>query len=87
MHDKDLEYQIFRKNLTHGEIAVVSCEISNSKNFELDELSHIILKGTNTRVGYFGDDSLELVNPNKKEFTEYHDELKEIFNYHLTNQH
>lgn len=85
MQNKNLEYQIFRKNVTSGEMAIVSCEIGNSEHFELEEFSHIVLKGTNTQVGYLGDDSLELVNPNKKEFREYHNRLKEIFNYSLAN--
>ncbi len=47
MEDKNLEYQIFRENLIIGETSIVSHEIRNSKNFELDELSHMVLKGTN----------------------------------------
>ena len=57
------------------------------KIFELEEFSHIVLKGKNIRIGYIGDDTLELVNPNKKEFIKYHDKLKEIFNYTLTNHY
>ncbi len=87
MQNKNLEYKIFRKNITSGEMSIISCEINNSKDFELDDLSHIVLKGTNIRVGYIGDDALELVNPNKKEFIEYYDKLKEIFNYTLINHH
>ncbi len=87
MRNKNLEYQIFRKNLTMGEMAKISCEISNSKYFEIGEFSHIVIKETNTRVGYIGDDTLEIINPNKKKFNEYHNKLKEIFNYTLHNQH
>ncbi len=87
MQNKNLEYKIFRKNVTSGEMAIVSCEINNSKDFELDDLSHIVLKGTKTRVGYFGDDTLELVNTNERKFIEYHNKLKEIFNYTLINHY
>ena len=87
MNNKNLEYKIFQNNLGVGEIAIVLSEITNSKDFDLDELSHIVLKGTKTPVGYIGDDTLELVNPNKKEFIEYHNKLKEIFNYPLTNHY
>jgi len=85
--NKDLEYKIFKKNLTLGDMAIVTCMINDSENFELDELSHIILNGTNTRVGYIGDDTLELVNPNNKLFKEYHNKLKEIFNYEFVNHY
>ncbi len=79
--NENLEYNIFEENVTPRKMAIVSCEISNSKDFEIDELSHIVLKGTNTRIGYLGDDTFEIVNPNKKEFIEYHDKLKRIFDY------
>lgn len=85
MGDKNLEYQVFQKDVMPGDIASVVCEINNSKDFELDELSHIVLKGTNTRVGYIGDDTFEIINPHKKEFVGYHAELKNIFNYFLIN--
>ncbi len=87
MLNKNLEYQIFRENLTNGEIAKTLYEINNSKNFKIDKLNHIVIKETNTRVGYIGDDTLEIINPNKKKFSEYHNKLKEIFNYTLHNQH
>ena len=80
---KNLEYKIFRKNIACEDILTIVCEINDSKDFELDELSHIILKGTNTKVGYIGNDTLELVNPDKKELIEYHTKLKNIFNYNL----
>lgn len=87
MQNKNLEYQIFRKNLTSGEMAIVSCEIDNSEEFEFGEFSHIVLNGTNIKVGYIGNETFELINPNKKEFRKYHNKLKEIFNYTLHNQH
>lgn len=84
---KNLKYKIFRENITLGETAIISFEINKSKEFELDGLSHIVLKGTDTRVGFFGDNSLEIVNPDKKELREYHNKLKEIFNYTLINHY
>lgn len=87
MKHKNLEYKILRNNLNVGETAIVLSEITDSKDFDLNELSHIVLKGTKTLVGYIGDDSLELVNPNKKEFIKYHNKLKEIFNHTLMNHY
>ena len=78
--DKNLEYKTVKENVMMGEMAKVICEINDSKDFEIDELSHIILKGTNTRVGYLGDDTFALVNPNEKLFKGYHGKLEEIFN-------
>ncbi len=85
MGDKNLEYQVFQNDVMPGDIASVIYDINNSKDFKMGELSHIVLKSTNTRIGYIGDDTLELVDPNKKEFVGYHTELKNIFNYHLIN--
>ncbi len=79
--NENLKYKIFEDNVTPEKMAKILCKINDSKDFEIDELSHIILKGTNTRVGYLGDDTFEIVNPNKREFTEYHDKLKRIFDY------
>ncbi|MEK6844967.1 MAG: hypothetical protein AABX44_01800 [Nanoarchaeota archaeon] len=45
------------------ELAEISCEISSSKYFELDDLGCIVLKETNTRVEYPGDNTIELINP------------------------
>ena len=82
---ESLEYKTVKENVIMGDMAKVICEINDSKDFEIDELSHIILKGTNTRVGYLGDDTFELVNPNEKLFKGYHSKLGEIFNYELLN--
>ena len=83
--NKNLEYKIVKENVLPFDMANVTCMINDSKIFEIDELSHIVLKVTNTRVGYIGDDTLELVNPNNNSFKEYHYRLKEIFNYELLN--
>ena len=82
---ESLEYKTVKENVLPFDMANVACMIKDSKCFEIDELSHIILKGTNTRIGYIGDDTLELVNPNEKLFKGYHSKLGEIFNYELLN--
>ena len=83
--NKNLEYKIVKENVLPFYISNVTCMINDSKDFELGELSHIVLKGTNIHVGYIGDDTLELVNYNNKLFKTYHNRLKEIFNYELLN--
>ena len=59
-------------------MAAMIYAVHTSPQFELDDLSHVVLKGTETRVGYFGDESFELVDPQNKSLEAYHSDLKAI---------
>ena len=82
---ENLEYKIVKENVLPFYMANVTCMINDSKIFEIDELSHIVLKRTNIRMGYIRDNTLELVNHNNNSIKEYHSKLKNIFNYELLN--
>jgi len=53
-------YETFRLNLRDDQIREAFFRIMDSKRFELGEQSHIVLRGTDTIVGYIGNSSLEL---------------------------
>lgn len=76
-------YKTLYKNLTPCEIALATCKIQESEKFELDDLSHIVLKETNKRVGYIGDETLELCNSSNSFSKKSHQELRGIFDYSI----
>ena len=66
--------------LTPQKLAWVTREISESRTYELDDDSHIVVTGTNTRVGYIGDDTFELVNPEDPTLIQHHKNIISIYN-------
>lgn len=81
------EYEPVYHDLSPHEMKNITENIQFSKEFELDELCHIVLKGTTTRVGYLGDNSFELVDPRRRELREHHRKLKRIadLGLHISN--
>jgi len=73
-------YQIVREWLMPWQIARIISRIDQSKQFEMGELSHVYIRGTETRVGYLGDETAELVDTNKRETKPYRRELRILFN-------
>lgn len=55
-----------RGNLQPEEIASIKGRIEKSDEFELDDLSHVVVKSTNSIVGYIGEETAELFFDNKK---------------------
>ncbi|MFH1365195.1 MAG: hypothetical protein ABIH28_01260 [archaeon] len=59
--------------------------IHNSKKVEIanelpdGRLSHIVIKGTKTPVGYLGNETLEKVNPKDESLKPYHAFLEEVY--------
>ena len=71
----DYAYQTIYQGLPPWEMAAIIYKIQNSLQYELDDLSHVVLRGSDTRVGYLGDDSLELVNPADERLKKHHKSL------------
>ena len=73
----DLEYSLIGR-ITLEQEGKIRTTISRSKKVEIaDELpdgrlSHIVIKGTTTPVGYIGNETLEKVNPDNEELKSYH---------------
>lgn len=75
-------YEPVKAGLTNDQMREAIFRITTSERFEFGELSHIVLQGTNTIVGYIGDDSLELCCPEEKDSEIYripHKHLRRIF--------
>jgi len=81
----DLDYEQIGNILDSGQMARVIYMIQKSKKIRIaDELpdgrlSHIVIEGTTTPIGYVGDDTLEIVNPKDKSLRKYHNILSEIY--------
>ena len=76
-------YESVQRNLSDRQISTLISKISDSFIFELGELEHIFLRGTNKIVGYVGNDSVELCFPTLTNLDLYkipHKHLKRIFN-------
>ena len=54
------EYGTVRDHLTDQQLLKIIRKIADSDRFEMGELSHIVLAGTETIVGYVGSQSAEL---------------------------
>lgn len=74
-----IEYQLIRNVFYPEDVGKVISAVEDSDELEMGELCHVIIKGTNTKVGYIGNETLELVDPNKKDLKQYHNLLKKIF--------
>lgn len=68
---------MLRDNLSIEAIAEACCKIMESSELELDELSHIVVKGTNIRVGYIADESLQFCDYPSNQLKKYHDYIVE----------
>ena len=76
------QYETVRTCLDPYQMAKLVCKIQGSKVFELGELSHINLRGTDTCVGYLGDESAELVDSSRRlELRPLRKKLRRYFNF------
>ena len=73
------EYQTLREFLTSWEMSKLMTKIEQSERFCLGDFGHIYLKGTGICVGYLGDETAELVDPQKKETASQRKILKRYF--------
>lgn len=81
----ELKYSAFKENIDSFLMSRIIKEIFNSEEIELldelksGQLSHIVIKGTQTPIGYLGDDHLEFVNYGNKNLKKYHQAFEEIY--------
>ena len=73
------KYEVLRNHLTDEQIIGIVKKISSSNRFEFGELSHIVLRGTETIVGYLGNETAELCFPERGKYNLHHLILKRIF--------
>jgi len=74
------DYQLVRRNLLPEEVAQVINSIQSSCGiYELDDLSHIVEVATGNKVGYIGNDTLELVDTHDPSLTADHSLLWKIY--------
>ncbi|MBS3095758.1 hypothetical protein J4231_03700 [Candidatus Woesearchaeota archaeon] len=71
----DHEYQTVYQPLGSYAMALIIRKIQTSSLYRLDDLSHIVIKVTNKRIGYLGDESFELVDPKDESLKEHHMDL------------
>ena len=57
------KYGTARNHLTDQQLFKIIRKIADSDRFEMGELSHIVLKGTETIVGYVGNQDVDLCCP------------------------
>ena|SRR3989344_9191088 len=74
-----LNYKLVNKELSPEQSAYVICAIKSSENYEINDLSHIIVKEKGTEVGYVGDNTFELIESNNPTLEEHHKNIKSIY--------
>lgn len=75
-------YEEARRPLTNEQLRKIRVKIFNSDRFEMGELDHIVLAGTETIVGFLGNGSVDLCCPLNENPTKYrvpHSGLRRIF--------
>ena len=76
------KYEEARRPLTDEQLRKIRVRIFNSDKFEVGKLSHIVLAGTETIVGFLGIGSVDLccpLNEDPKKYMEHHSHLRRIF--------
>lgn len=79
-----LEYSLIGA-ITPEQASRIINSIQNSKKVEIanelpdGRLSHIVIKGTYTPIGYIGNETLEKVNPKDESLKPYHNFLEGIY--------
>ena len=74
-------YELVR-NLNPYQLMRIASKIQKSEKFDIEELSHIVLRDTGTIVGYIGTETAELCCPSEEEAELYripHHHLRKIF--------
>jgi len=72
-------YKTDREYLTPWQMSKLITKIQRSGRFEIGQLSHISLKGTDICVGYLGDESAEEVDPQREETASQRRILRKYF--------
>ena len=74
------EYKLINRELSPKQWAYIVCAIQRSENYDINDCSYIIIRETDIEVGYIGDDSFELVEPDNQALTEHHKNIISIYN-------
>lgn len=72
------KYHTIQENLTPQEIARFVCKIQESKEYDLGQLGHVLITGTEIAVGYIGDDKIDLVDSHENSLHSHHNLLIDI---------
>ena len=73
------DYGIVNGGLLPWQWTYIVCAIQRFEGYEINDLSHIVIMGTDIEVGYISQDTFELVEPNNPAFTEHHNNIKLIY--------
>ena len=65
-------YKPIYTNRSQIEMAKMICKIQNSSQYEINDLNHIIVKNSSKKIGYFGDDTFEIVDSDNKKLKKHH---------------
>tara|TARA_Y100000310_G_scaffold343613_1_gene452100 strand:+ start:1297 stop:1587 length:291 start_codon:yes stop_codon:yes gene_type:complete len=78
-----MKYETIFNCLTDNEILALFARFmpGNSRIFEHGELGHLVERETGRAIGYFGDDALELVDPQDSSLSKYHELFASICEY------
>jgi len=78
--DHQHEYGTVREGLSPWQMVKLTYKIQCSDRYNIGDFSHIHLTDTNICVGYLGDDSAQLVDPERRDIKPLHRQLRRIFN-------
>ena len=74
------EYKLINKELSPFQWAYIVCAVQHSENYDINDVSHIFVRDTEIEVGYIGDDTFELVEPDNPKLKEHHKNIISIYN-------
>lgn len=63
---KNYRYHALLENLTPQEVANFICRVQESEKYMIGCFGHILMTGTETVIGYIGDDRIDLVDNYEK---------------------
>ena len=74
------EYKVINKELSPKQWAYLVCAIQRSEKYDINDVSHIFVRDTGIEIGYIGEDTFELVEPNNPELKGHHKNIILIYN-------
>ncbi len=72
-------YKEVERGLSPVQISFVISAFERCRDYELNDYSFVIIKGTDIEVGYIGDSTLELFDSDNSELKEHHDKITSIY--------
>jgi hypothetical protein len=78
------EYAPIRENISQDQLSkaysLVNDIVNENPVLKIGDLSHIVLRETKKKVGYLGNETLELCNFGDRTLKQYHEKLEKAFN-------